>query len=283
MLCACRIFSISTAKFALILPKARFVPYKHLRPCKEGHYVFEYSRRMFYKQDKNPGVGKCVGIVEDAVSRSSEVFARFVDQIAPEWVELKSLRKAPSPGYKLFTAVITGQREEFTLQKYTASGKVELLLTGKSKGTYCGSVVVPRKNVELCFCCPYQEPEEKAKMKVTSNNKDKDKDKGKDKDKDKITITRTWGRCTAPALPLTLKAQLSRCVIQLVGREKMKEMPEGYYNFVHRVAKHFNRLLQKDNDPLHVKRHKMLETSMYVTKTSITCIENGCNRFYKRP
>ena len=68
---------------------------------------------------KNPGVGKCVGIVEDAVTRESEVFARFMDQIEGEWIEKKFLRRAPNPGYKIFTEKLTDNREEFTLVKKT--------------------------------------------------------------------------------------------------------------------------------------------------------------------
>lgn len=236
--------TITTAEFANILPKSRFRPYSHLHPCKEEDRAFEYSRRRFYKKGKNPGVGKCVGIVEDAVTRESEVFARFLDQIAGEWIEKKFLRRAPKSGYKVFTEKLTGQREEFTLVKYTSLGKVVLRYV--PSGTYCTPANTPRQDVNLCFC-----------------TQDKDTD---------ATITQpelepAWGRCTAPALPLQLKAQLSRNVVELVGEKKMKTMPKGYYNFTHRVAKHFCRLLQQDKDPLHAKRHKLVQTAVYVCGT----------------
>ena len=75
-----------------------------------------------------------------------------------------------------------------------------------------------------------------------------------------------WDKCSAPALPADLKVQLSRTVSELVGPEQLSEMPRGYFSFVHRVAKHFRRVLKRSNDPLHVRRATMLKTAVFVPK-----------------
>ena len=73
-----------------------------------------------------------------------------------------------------------------------------------------------------------------------------------------------WGVCNAPPLPKELKVHLSRTASELVGPDALGDMPSGYYNFLHRVAKHFRLLIQRSNDPLHSKRTSMLKTAVYV-------------------
>ena len=101
---------------------------------KEGQHVFEYERKRYFKKGTNPGVGKCIGIIQDAVSRTSECFVRFVDQVAGEWVETRYIRKAPSPGYILFTDTFTGQRTQFKLVEYTVGGAVLTFGAGTADG-----------------------------------------------------------------------------------------------------------------------------------------------------
>ena len=122
----CRI-TIETGEFAARLPKSRFSPYGRLRVPNVGDFVFEYNRKRFYQKAKNPGVGKYVGNIKDASSRNSECFVLFADKVVGEWVEIKNLRKAPSPGYVLFSDNLqVPQRTncKYILAEYPPSGGV---------------------------------------------------------------------------------------------------------------------------------------------------------------
>ena len=421
-----------------------------------GDFVFEYNRKRFYTKGQNPGVGKYIGNIKDASSRNSECFVLFADKVAGEWVEIKNLRKAPSPGYGLFADDLqVQQRVKYVLADYPASGGVRLKYQvdapainaakkaagtvdaesvkknapskktakkaagtvdaesvkknapskktakkaapaevidvededsseknapskktakkaapagvidvedeGSSDATYREDAdgdsaqdenvenddsaepsAEPKrhKRIETYGIKPsntltllkdnnpddgdsaqdenddsaqdddgdsaQDENDDSAKPKrhkryktygikpsntltvLKDNNpddgdsaqdenddsaQDDDGDSAQDENDDSDDDSNTyndpaaaWDKCSAPALPTHLKVQLSRTVSELVGPEQLSEMPRGYFSFVHRVAKHFRRVLKRSNDPLHVRRATMLKTAVFVTK-----------------
>ena len=128
--------TIAAGEFAARLPKSRFSPYGRLRVPNVGDYVFEYNRKRFYQAKKNPGVGKYVGKIKDASSRNSECFVLFADKVVGEWVEIKNLRKAPSPGYVLFADNLqVKRRTKYILAEYPPSGGVTLDYSEETKKT----------------------------------------------------------------------------------------------------------------------------------------------------
>ena len=367
-----------------------------------GDFVFEYNRKRFYTKGQNPGVGKYIGNIKDASSRNSECFVLFADKVAGEWVEIKNLRKAPSPGYGLFADDLqVQQRVKYVLADYPASGGVRLKYqvdapainaakkaagtvdaesvkknapskktAKKAAGTVDAESVkknapskktakkaapaevidvededsseknAPSKktakkaapagvidvedegssdatyredadgdsaqdeNVENDDSAePSAEPKRHKRIEtygikpsntltlLKDNNpddgdsaQDENDDSAQDDDGDSAQDENddsaqddddsntyndpaaAWDKCSAPALPTHLKVQLSRTVSELVGPEQLSEMPRGYFSFVHRVAKHFRRVLKRSNDPLHVRRATMLKTAVFVTK-----------------
>ena len=73
--------------------------------------------------------------------------------------------------------------------------------------------------------------------------------------------------CSAPQLDPRVKARLS-LAIREVGVD-VKKQPPRYYNFVLRVAKHFAFCLNKDADPLHVRRKVLCSLAVKRAKRGV--------------
>ena len=63
------------------------------------------------------------------ITRTSEVLVKFMDQTKPEFIEIRSVRRAPKPGYVFF-----GNGARRKVAKYTKGGAMVNKKDGKDGG-----------------------------------------------------------------------------------------------------------------------------------------------------